>query len=314
MQEAEGRFKGNYAGSISQLWQQFFTSLAPHSHVLDLATGNGAVLHFALDTARQQQLPLNLTGVDLAAIQPWAHVDITDIAPANLNFMPQVNITDLPFEAAQFDAVVSQYGAEYAPLPAVITECARVLKPSGQLQWICHSTDSAVYATSCTEIEDADFLLSTADPARHIDALLQLQADTIAASNDQFVIPAGSHQATANSDERRRMDESLQQCMMRLQQHHNSEILQHSLQNLAYIYQHRSQFPLKDVLNKLAEWQLEVSLYRERLQALVNAAVDEQTVETIKTLCQDNGFESIRMAPVRRADNVIIGTLIQAQI
>ena len=57
MQEAEGQFKGNYSGSISKYWQQFFNALPPNSKVLDLATGNGAVVHFALNTVKEKKLP-----------------------------------------------------------------------------------------------------------------------------------------------------------------------------------------------------------------------------------------------------------------
>jgi len=109
--------------------EQFVSRLAlsPGTHVLDLACGTGNV---SLPLARLGAL---VTGVDIA---PNLLTQARERAAAEglpISF-EEGDAEQLPYPDAAFDAVVTMFGAMFAPQPErVVAECARVLKPGGLL-------------------------------------------------------------------------------------------------------------------------------------------------------------------------------------
>src|SRR5258708_4577885 len=95
--------------------------------VLDVACGTGNV---AIPLARQGA---HVTGVDIATnlltqARERAAAEGLDIA------FDEGDAEQLPYPAETFDAVVTMFGAMFAPRPElVVSECARVLNPCGLL-------------------------------------------------------------------------------------------------------------------------------------------------------------------------------------
>ena len=115
-------------------WQTFAETLPRDGTVLDLATGDGRVMRWM----REVRPDLRCIGVDLAPALPPA--------PEGTEVHPGVGMEDLPFEAAAFDAVVSQFGFEYGDPAKVTAEIARVLKPEGVAALMTHRSDGPILA------------------------------------------------------------------------------------------------------------------------------------------------------------------------
>jgi SAM-dependent methyltransferase len=95
--------------------------------VLDVACGTGVV---AVTAARKGA---RVTGVDLTPELVAAARDNARIASVEIEWH-EGDVEQLPFEAAAFDVVVSQFGHMFAPRPEVaVREMLRVLKPGGVL-------------------------------------------------------------------------------------------------------------------------------------------------------------------------------------
>ncbi len=298
---------GNYDQVIGRHWRDYFARLPADSRILDLATGNGAVLHFALDSAQRHDTGWQMYGVDLASIDPWSHLDRTQLPQLTLRFLPNINIETLPFAARMFDAVVSQYGVEYADWRRSIPEALRVLRRGGNLNWICHCDTSSVYANTVREISDARYLLEQAAVTQHLRQLINVQTD-----GDQFI--PDSHQATLRTPQRQAMVQALQGCFMRLREApRHSEILDVALQNLAYIYQHREAHTPALVNAKIDEIYAELKFFIERLEALVESAVTAADLDLITALLTANGMLDIQSTQVRKPDGVIVGLQITAR-
>lgn len=117
-----------------RLWQEVARSLPRRARVLDLATGDGAVLG-KIGGARKD---LKLVGVDSSPVLPSG--------PKNARLMPCVSMEALPFPGASFDLVTSQFGLEYGDTSKIASEVSRVLRPGRRFVFIVHHSDGAIVA------------------------------------------------------------------------------------------------------------------------------------------------------------------------
>jgi SAM-dependent methyltransferase len=120
---------GVVAKTVAAKAEEFVSGLdiAPGARVLDVATGTG---NLAIPLARHGAV---VTGVDIA---PNLLVQARERAAAEglTATFDEGDAEQLPYEDASFDAVVTMFGAMFAPRPELVaSELARVLKPGGLL-------------------------------------------------------------------------------------------------------------------------------------------------------------------------------------
>ena len=132
------------AREIDEHWMRLFAGLPDGSRILDIATGNGAVLAYAARAAERAGKRYSLTGIDAAAIRPLRHLRNPPAGLEQARFMGGVAAEEMPLEDASFDVVRSQYGLEHADLDRARPEIERVLAARGQLFWLAHRADSLV--------------------------------------------------------------------------------------------------------------------------------------------------------------------------
>lgn len=118
----------------SAIWGEVVRPLRKGASVLDLATGDGAVLV----KMRAVRPDLKLIGVDSAAELPPA--------PSGIQLKPRVRMERLPFPDRRFDLVASQFGIEYGDVGAAAAEVARVLRPDGGFALLIHHADGPIVA------------------------------------------------------------------------------------------------------------------------------------------------------------------------
>jgi SAM-dependent methyltransferase len=118
--------------ALARTWVEVAKSLPRGGKVLDLATGDGVVLS-AIRAARPD---LTLIGVDSAAVLPDG--------AAGISLRPNVRMERLPFDAAGFDLVTSQFGIEYGATAEIVAEVRRVLRPDGPFQFVIHHAGSPI--------------------------------------------------------------------------------------------------------------------------------------------------------------------------
>lgn len=149
---------GRIDDSQRSLWQGFARSLRSGSRVLDIATGEGAVLK----KIRESRRDLKLTGVDSAPDLPPP--------PAGIRIIKGVALEELPFADSSFDAVTSQFGYEYGDTRAAAPEVARVLKDGGAALFVLHKRDGPILAHNVSRREALHWALASGwlDKARAI--------------------------------------------------------------------------------------------------------------------------------------------------
>jgi len=113
------------------VWAAFAKGLARRAKLLDIGTGDGAVL--AALSARRD---LELTGVDNAPALPRPQ--------KGMRLLANVAAEQLPFGDGRFDAIVSQFGFEYADTARAAAEAGRVLRTGGAVHMIVHHRDGPI--------------------------------------------------------------------------------------------------------------------------------------------------------------------------
>lgn len=279
--------EGLYQGAIAEYWQAVFARQQAGANILDMATGNGALAEIALQQAQRHPHPeagnarYAFFGVDQANIAPPI-AENADQQHCQLHFYAQTSNESLPFAAAMFDQVTAQYGVEYGDLDLTLREICRVLKPGGQLNWVCHWQPGTVVQQAIREVEDIAYFQSL-KLDECMQALVHLQI-----RDGQFI--PNSHHSTAQSRERITLQAALNQAFerLRVRGHTKQSNLNMFLQNLAHLYQFREQQAPAMVLAKLAECGQQLEFHRLRLQAMADAALTptrrDALLNTMKTL------------------------------
>lgn len=122
--------------------------------MLDVATGNGSVPRLLLEMFPDG---VQVDAVDMARLKPtWLDAD----NQPRVHFHPGVAMEELPFPAASFDLVTSQFGIEYGQWPQSIEEAVRVCKPAGRVALLMHHVDSLVVRMGRIEARHQQFLLA----------------------------------------------------------------------------------------------------------------------------------------------------------
>lgn len=128
-------------------WQTWFATLPAHAHVLDIATGNGILPRWLIAAHPSA----TCDAIDLATIQPgWQH--------ERVRFHAGVAAEQLPWRQLRFDAIVSQFGAEYGDFPKVCQQLTQVAQPGAQLHLVMHHANSRPAQLAAEEIDHANWL------------------------------------------------------------------------------------------------------------------------------------------------------------
>lgn len=160
------------SSQIAGFWRELAVQLDDASSVLDLASGNGAVPTILLST----NSTLKICAVDKAQIAPRKYLSqVKELA--SVQFMPDIDICDLPFAANSFDAVTSQFGLEYAPLTVACHSAARVLASQGKIRLLMHHQDSEILRPTSATLAEISRLFESQGVMAGIESFLADEID-----------------------------------------------------------------------------------------------------------------------------------------
>ena len=301
----DGAGASNYADAIAEGWRGFFADLPEQSRILDLCTGNGAIALIAAEVSRTRDKGFSITAVDQADIDPPAYVTRHSEDIAAICFVGRTEVEALPFPDASFDAVISQYGLEYADMDRAVPEAVRVLAPGGRARFVVHAAEGIVADNARTVIAEADLLLKDIDlignARRCFEAVARVdRGDSSDAAREQ----AKSAVAAFRS--------ALQRTGRQISAAADPMMFHNSGGVLLDAFQARGRVGYDAVFEKVDRVESEILAHRGRLQALVDAALDQEGADALAATLRGAGATQASSSELR-SDKGLIGYVIEAR-
>lgn len=262
-------------------WNRFFEKLPKGALILDLATGNGIVPVHANAYSREFASKFEIMAVDQADIDPLKTVTEGRDLLAGITFIGGINIEDLPFENALFDAVTGQYAVEYTDLNKTAREAARVLKKGGCFRFVSHAKEGVIVSFNAPKARQCRWLLEDSGVFETL----------AAAARDAF------QNAPSREDSRARFRTVAIGAREAIKDMGENEELQVLLQNLVQAYIGRKQFNDFEAFKAwLGGVRDEVEGQVGMIEALAEAALDFKGVEGFAETLVQAGFADITVA------------------
>lgn len=139
---------------MDQAWAGVFGTFDDGASILDVATGNGALLAHAGRSARDSGNTFSLTGIDLADIRAK---DLLASQQISADIKSGIDASDLPFDDNSFDLVVSQFGLEYADFEVALKEAFRVGR---RVVLLVHALEGVVVRQNADMVDQAHYVMN----------------------------------------------------------------------------------------------------------------------------------------------------------
>jgi ubiquinone/menaquinone biosynthesis C-methylase UbiE len=276
--------EGNYDGGIAAFWNARFNGLRARQRVVDIGTGNGALVLLAKQHAAKRGIDFDIHGVDAADIDPprWASGTMSF---DGIIFHARTRMEELPFEAGSVALVTSQYAFEYSRTrePA-LQEIFRIIGHTGTAAFLLHSSDSLISMTLRQQHEACALLF---DETRILD-LAHQWVSSLAGSPP-------SSQGTAQ------IQHAFQSASTRLVAA-ASALPEAAILRKAFQYLHatleQAQGSPWHALQYLANARDDLENERTRLQHLSGAIMDLRELEGLHGQCIAAGYASSLLSPL----------------
>lgn len=259
--------RAGYDGPLAETWANFFARLTDRASILDVCTGNGGAALLAAKAARNLGCSFDILGVDLALIDPAAHVKIDPDLIRAVRFEGGVDAAALPFEDGRFDAVTSQFGIEYAGLDHPALEAARVLKNGGRLRFVVHATKGIAEEGARHELT----LVPTLGSARLHEALRRALKAVDSLNRGQ-----GTRSEAESAVEQ--FIGEIEELDSKLKDHPNQATILTLGRRLLRLFEAMETAAIPDILREVDASERSVEAHLLRLEALAGAASTEEDI------------------------------------
>ena len=250
----------------AEVWHAFARAMPRKARMLDLASGDGAVMRYMLAVRRD----LKPMGVDSANGLPPP--------PDGAKLKPGMNIEALPFNNGSFDGITSQFGIEYSDTQPSSAEVARLLKPEGRFAAIIHRADGPILAHNLPRRAGLQWVLDQNDligkARNYVRSRAMLRAP----------VPPLFHEKPTQAE----LEFGTASTAWELSQ---------AIYNTLYGGQHR---PNAQVLSILQELEIKAQNEIGRITALENAVRSETQFSELCDIIKGHGLQIARAGPISR--------------
>ena len=273
-----------------------FLAIKPDGKILDIGTGNGALIEYLSQVPNINLKNASCVDVSRAAIDAVQQrfPDVTGIA---------ADAADIPLDAGCFDLITSQFGIEYAG-PAAIDEATRLLAPGGSLLFLMHMQSGALYQECSAAIDALDRVAAS--------NFLALASDFF---TQGFAAVRGGDRAPYEKAARE-LNPAIQELESILSEHGehvagDTIVYLHStVQNMHSRIQY---YDPDEVLGWLQTTAKELLKHAQRMESMRAAAMDEESFKKLTERLESQGLRLEKAVPLQvEGDALPVAWLLQA--
>ncbi len=273
-----GSFSLEGAGALAGFWRRAFSTCTPGTCIVDLGTGNGALLKLAWDMASPGH-EIRLVGIDLSRpAPPWfdqclhgERVRIVAETPMEATGLPDRGV----------DLLVSQFGIEYAEHGRVQAECLRLLGQEGRIAFVIHHADSLISRVTREELDALAFLLADDGLVSTASALLPHMVNARAGE-----VPTKEGHAA-----RDRFNQALERGARLASASSTPDLLTQSAAGVRQFLSAVDRGNLASLLQKLATYREELRMATTRSAEQLECALDDAGLEIFLQPFRDAGMD-----------------------
>ncbi|MEM7284412.1 MAG: class I SAM-dependent methyltransferase [Pseudomonadota bacterium] len=256
--------KGETHPEVASWWRDCFAGLGGTGSIIDLACGAGSIFQH-LPTEHSYKLHgADISDEALTQLRTRFRTIETTQCPAD----------KLPFADHEFDVVVSQFGIEYAGMPA-FHEAARIVTHGGSLLVLSHLRNSYIDARNRAHLDAAHTILSSRF-VPNADALITM------------VFKGHEADARAAAGAFRESEQSLGNAVKRLPE----GIHAHLYMGFKQLWERRSDYRLDDIRTWLGNMEADVHRNILRFENMCQAARSEDEIRNFVQSLEKTGWES----------------------
>lgn len=292
----QGAMQDSYGGRLRQWWRAFFADLPDGARVLDIGTGNGAVLHIAAELARERDRRFELHGIDSAAIEPLAALGERGALLGEATFHARTGAERTGFGDASFDAITGQYALEYSATEHSVPELARVARPGARIAFVLHREDSVVAARMRQQLEQI--------------ALLFERTELLTAARCLFHAVDTPREGQHRSE----FQEAAAQVVAAARASDNPALLEQTLHSLAEAYERRRGLGREGLIQWLQGLTEDLEATATRLRDLSRARLSAEGVESLVADCGEAGFVDVTYGSMAEEDGTSLGWTLTARM
>jgi SAM-dependent methyltransferase len=278
----------NYKGGIADFWHEQFEGLNAGARILDIATGNGAVAIMAAKVSEQQEKHFEITGCDLATINPQVTGNDEILAlRTGVRFHGETACEKLPFKAGSFDFVSSHFGLEYCKIPQSLAEIRRVLIPGGRFVAIAHHRDSPLLEAARSESKAYQALLE------ELNLFGRLRAFFGAIGN-----PMNQEELRVAMSKARPLSTSVNEGVANMKRRFpNSDCAKQMLAAIHQLAQGAARVESKQRLRALTMASEDFEMSAQRVKDMANAGLDGDAIDKLQSLATTSAFSNFSCQP-----------------
>jgi ubiquinone/menaquinone biosynthesis C-methylase UbiE len=253
--------------AVHGFWAGFFDGVNKnyqHPRILDIASGNGAVVASALAVLKDKKCEITALDASAAAIE-----NISGRFPAVKGIVSDARF--IPRETASFDIVTSQFGVEYAGYEA-ITEAARMLADGGQLALLLHIESGSIYQ-ECQQSLDAIKRLRTCQFIKLATQMFDAGFEALQGVKSTAYVNAVKQYAPAV----RELEAIMKQYGHRIA----SDTISGLYNDVRQMHQRIQHYEPDEVFNWLKNMDIELDAYSERMASMLSSSVDTPSFKRI---------------------------------
>lgn len=262
--------------AIKAFWAEFFnatTETYTHPKILDIASGNGAIVECALEAFKD--MPNEITSLD-----------VSEAAIKNIHTrFPTVKgiVSDacsIPAKTGSFDIVTSQYGVEYAGHEAIL-EAARLVSDKGVLVLLMHC-DSGFIHQECKQSLDAVKRAQTSNFIPLAINMFDAGFKSVQGADRSQYDQAGKALAPAIAE--------LESIMRQYGPDVAGNTISRMYNDVGEIHQRMQHYDVNDVLTWLNNTSEELNAYIKRMSSMIESAVSNTQFDQVKDDLIAQGF------------------------